>query len=385
MCALAASPLVAPGDLGAGDGTALAWACEARLVDVVTAWLADPRCDAAVVSHRDTQGGSAFSDACNQLVHSSDKGGRGAALACALALAHSPHLQPETLVDSDGSTALLWACRAQLHDTVAGWLALPSCTRAVFAARCLSEPGPYARYRGASPFSAACAAVCDFERYDPVRPSPVERSAAAAAARAIAASPHVQPDDPGERGGPALLWASSAGLSDVVAALLASARCTHAVVTALDESRESAFSVACKGAGATSSLTAACARVLAASPLLGPGDTTGHAHHTSLHSACGVGLVAVVTAWLSDPCCTAAVVAQRGGAPYAGAPTHSAFSALLGRLDAATELSADELRDTVACARALGGSPHLPANERAQLLAAAATVRAAVAGAEGLY
>ena len=62
---LAASPHVAPDDLGGSGATALLWACEARLADVVSSWLADPRCTAAVVARRSADGHSAYSSACH--------------------------------------------------------------------------------------------------------------------------------------------------------------------------------------------------------------------------------------------------------------------------------------------------------------------------------
>ena len=257
------------------------------------------------------------------------------------------------------SSDLSWTCTARLPGVVSSWLADAHCTRAVLTAR---------DGRGESPFSAACAGTRDAAR----RFSDAERAAAAACARAIAASPHFQPDDLGQYGGTSLLWACWAGLPDVVAALLAHPLCTRALVTACDEGAESPFSAACVWSrDAQRVLTAPeraaaaeCAHLLAASPHLRPGDTS-HAGRTALHSACSAGLDGIVSVWLADPRCTKAVITQldREGA--------SAASALLERLGAAARLVPAERRGAAACARALGGSEHLPASLRAQLEAAA--------------
>lgn len=366
--ALAGSPHLNPGDLGGNDGSTLLWACEAHLADVVGTLMADSRCTAAVMALHNTRGHSVFSKACfwaRDLECKLSEGERAAATACATALAHSPHIKPECIVDSDDSSALLWACRARLAAVLSGWLALPSCTRAVLTEQDSS---------GESPFSAACAAA-----RDPCRQLlPTERTSAAACARAITASPHTRPGDLGERGGSTLLWACWAGLPDVVTALLASARCTRAVITARDNDRESPFSVACAWAGdarrvltvSERNAAAACAQALAASPHLWPSDTTG-AGRTALLSASGAGLAAVVSVWLADPRCTENVVlrSDRWGV--------TACSALLERAEMSALLSSDERHDTAACARALGGSKHVTAAGSAKLFAAALACEAA--------
>ena len=154
-------------------------------------------------------------------------------------------------------------------------------------------------------------------------------------------------------------------------------------MTARDETGDSAFTIACTWAGdAKRVLTvperaavAACAQALAASPHLLPGDTAG-AGRTALLSACAAGLDAVVSVWLADPHCTSAVVQQCDKWGEA-----TACSALLERAAGAARLTADERRDTAACARALGGCRLVSSSERVQLLAAAAACAASVAAA----
>ena len=279
-----------------------------------------------------------------------------------MSLARSAHIRPETLVAEGSDTALLWACHARLAPIVLQWIALPSCTRDVLAAR---------GHDGASPFSAACAAARDAPRHL----SPSERASTADCARAIAASPHLLPGDLGEHGGTALLWASWAGLPDVVGTMLASALCTREVVTARDEGGESAFSAACECAGdakralsvAERAAAAACASALAASPHLHLDDTS-RGGRTALASACGAGLAGVVRTWRGLRCMFEAVRQQdkQGGTPA---------SALLARAASAPQLTAEERRNAVACVRVMAAAC-MPDPLRKQLTAAAAACEA---------
>ena len=152
-----------------------------------------------------------------------------------------------------------------------------------------------------------------------------------------------------------------------------------AVVTARNESADSAFSAACKWArdagrvlsAAERSTAAACAAALAASPHLSPAHTA-HCGRTALSSACGAGLAAVVSVWLADDRATQGVVLRQD------VDGVTAASALLKRAASAPQRTAGERRDTAACATALAGSAHLPRPLRAQLTAAAAVCEAAV-------
>ena len=247
---LVGSGRVGPGDLGGSDATALRWACEAGLPDVVTTLLADARCTAAIVAQRGASGSSPFSIAC--WAYDPDRklsvDERTAYATIVRLLAARGHVGPCDLGGND-ATAFAWTCRAGLPDVVTTFLLDPRCTAAVIAQR--SDTGR-------SAFSHLCSRSCDSER----RLTEDDRETYAKMARLLIGTGHVGPGDLGSGHCTALDWACAARLPDVVTAFLADARCTAAVVAQRGASGHAPFSTACDwggGGGTPAAITATAA------------------------------------------------------------------------------------------------------------------------------
>jgi hypothetical protein len=269
----------------------------------------------------------------------------------ALLSAAAALLSPDS-VDGAGNTAFAIAAATGHHELVGRWMPLPTGGRgagargdsgsstdpSAAAATVVTRPNTL----GATPFDRACACVAGSGREasffavgDP-RYSRV-LDGGAYIARALAPLLPLGPATPCHGGLPALFWAASARLQDVIAAWLGDPHCTDAVVRArsAEDDGMTAFDVAARGASggrgalavgspgasdeekedresAARFLSAGIARMLAARML----STTPCMHgRIAFAVAAACGLADVVERWAEEAEVGAAAGAgERGGA-----------------------------------------------------------------------
>ena len=242
--------------------------------------------------------------------------------------------------DGRGRTALVVAALYGREAIVRGLLSMAAVDDALVAAR-VAAGAPDA---GHSAFSLACSRACDEE---------LGSGAYAACALLLAASKRVGPADLGGGDCSALWWACEARLADSVSALVAHPRCTSASDVA------PFFASACSRAADDSYgkfsarfSNAACARAQVSSRRIGPADAVDSDGAPALFHACKAHLSNIVTAWLSDPRCTPAVVTWRDR--Y----SRTAFSVACADVGNSW-LDARECSDVAACVRALAATQHV--------------------------
>lgn len=278
---------------------------------------------------------------------------RRAAAACASAIALSPlHGIPDAHVTGQGmvvkKTVLYRAAKVGLPAVVERLLADPRVTPALV----YQEADD-----GTTAFSAAAHWTLDLDRVLSLE----ERTSSGACAEMIAGSGLCDPSSHGGLGLSHFAWAARAGLTSAVAAWLADARVTPAVVNqrAAGDSMSTPFSTAAyfaldrerKLSSGQRASAAACARLIAAD---GRCDLSGLgvADNTHFAWAAWAGLTDVVTAWLDDPRVTADTVNQRSETTGQTAFSLAASAAE----DAARTLSPGQRARSAACARRISAS-----------------------------